>query len=60
MIINKLKVGDTVTDGYRTYVKDRDGELHYVGSGNHAKYHVSRSELKKELTKYESSKKAKM
>lgn len=60
MIINKLKVGDTVTDGYKTYVKDRDGELHYVGSGNHAKYHVSRSELKKGLSIYESGKKAKM
>ena len=46
-----LKVGDTVTDGYRTYVVDRDLELHYVGSGNHAKYHVSQKELKKELSK---------
>lgn len=41
-----LKVGDTITDGYKTYVKDRDGKLHYVDSGNHAKYHVSHEELK--------------
>lgn len=59
MLIDNLNVGDTVTDGYKTYVKDRDRELHYVGSGNHAKYHVSQSELKKELKKYESGKKAK-
>ena len=50
-IFTSLKVGDTVTDGYRTYVVDRDHELHYVGSGNHAKYHVSQKELKEELSK---------
>lgn len=54
MIINKLRVGNTVTDGYKTYFKDRDGKMHYVGSGNHAKYHVSQSELKRELSIYES------
>lgn len=51
MLNDKLKVGDTVIDGYRTYVVDRDLELHYVGSGNHAKYHVSQKELEEELQK---------
>lgn len=59
VLIDNLNVGDTVTDGYMTYVVDRDRELHYVGTGNHAKYHVSQKELKKELKKYESGKKAK-
>lgn len=51
MLNDNLKVGDTVTDGYRTYVVDRDHELHYVDSGNHAKYHVSKKELKEALSK---------
>lgn len=52
MLNDNLKVGDTVTDGYRTYVVDCDHELHYVGSGNHARYHVSKKELKEQLKKY--------
>lgn len=42
----KLKPGDTVTDEARTYVMDRDLNLYYISSGNHAKYHVSKPYLK--------------
>ena len=43
----QFEVGDTVTDGWRTYVYDRDLRFHYVGSGCHANYRVSKYELKR-------------
>lgn len=46
MTLSDLNIGDTVTDGLHTYVKSRDSRLHYVDSGNHAKYHVSSEKLK--------------
>lgn len=41
----KLKVGDTVSDGWKTVVLGRDNKFHYVTSGNHAKYHVMKGSL---------------
>lgn len=40
-----LEIGETVTDGWKTYVYGRDGEWHYIGSGNHADRHISTQEL---------------
>lgn len=43
----QFEVGDTVTDGWRTYVYDRDLRFHYVGTGCHANFHISTDELKR-------------
>lgn len=42
----KIKTGETITDGYRTYVLGRDGRFHFVSHGNHANHHVSNELLK--------------
>lgn len=43
---NEFKVGDTITDGNKAYVLDRDHTWSYISSGNHAKYHMTTDELK--------------
>lgn len=41
----KYSLGDTITDGLKTYVLDRDDNWHYCDSGNHAEKKVSHKEL---------------
>lgn len=40
-----LKPGNTIADGYKTYVMRNSGRIEYVSSGAHAEYHVSGAEL---------------
>lgn len=42
----KYKPGDTVTDGWSTYTFDYELKLHYISSGNHAMYKITKNELK--------------
>lgn len=42
----EIGVGETVTDGYRTFVMRHDLNLHFVSYGNHATHHVSEEALK--------------
>lgn len=46
MKLNDIKVGETVTDGWKTYVRGRDYQFHYIGSGNHANYFIADLEAK--------------
>lgn len=41
----EIGVGETITDGYRTYVMGHDLNLHFVSYGNHATHHVSEESL---------------
>lgn len=41
----KFKIGDFISDGFKTYVLDRDKEWHYVDSGSHADYIISHQNL---------------
>lgn len=46
----KLKIGQTISDGDRTYFKDRDGKLRMLPThGSHADFVVSAKELNKKL-----------
>lgn len=40
-----LAIGETVTDGLKTYVLGRDHKYHYISSGGHANHHVSTETL---------------
>lgn len=42
----EIGVGETITDGYRTYVMGHDLNLHFVSYGSHATHHVSEDALK--------------
>ena len=41
-----IGVGETITDGFKTYVMGHDLNLHFVSYGNHATHHVSEDALK--------------
>lgn len=41
-----IGVGETITDGFKTYVMGHDLNLHFVSYGNHATHHVSEEVLK--------------
>lgn len=44
----KIKIGETISDGFRTYVKGRDHEMHLLPTrGMHATFVVSSETLDK-------------
>lgn len=42
----KIKVGETITDGYKVWVLGRDDRFHYINSGRRATHHVTTQKLK--------------
>ena len=41
-----LGVGETITDGERTYQLGEDLNLHFISLGNHAQHHVTKDVMK--------------
>lgn len=42
----KIKMRETVTDGYKVWVLGRDRRFHYINSGRRAMHHVTTQKLK--------------